>query len=423
MSWVEKCWMVTSKISVIALLMITGIYFGKFVCPYIKKKKGAVAVSIVYITIMLVLYMIPPQIDNFSAYLIGVMAAFLAMDVERSNADVAGELLRAQVGLGGEESAEGFGRQGAVREDQRCHDLVADLGIRHRVDRGLGDAGMAQQDPLDRGGAQVLPVHAHPLGGPAGEVAETRAVDVGEIAAPVHAAAHPLRIRLRTPVVTRERPRTGGVDELTDRLGVQQPPVARELRGRAGSAGVRIEHGHARPRPAERARRRVRGALHDHPALGRAEAVHDPAPEAFREPRQVPFGALVAVGDAQRVVRVVRAFRCGEHERERFADVVGVGRAEPPHVRQEPGRREPPPQRERRPRGQRHRPPGEQRVRVEQRHRHVHHVAAGELEALRQHEPGLDELRMGAAHRLRLTTGPGGEHQRQQILRSGRDRI
>lgn len=39
MSLVEKCWMVTSKISVIALLMITGIYFGKFVCPYIKKKK------------------------------------------------------------------------------------------------------------------------------------------------------------------------------------------------------------------------------------------------------------------------------------------------------------------------------------------------------------------------------------------------
>lgn len=82
MSLVEKCWMVISKISVIALLMITGIYFGKFVCPYIKKKKGAVAVSIVYITIMLVLYMIPPQIDNFSAYLIGVIAAFLAMYAE-----------------------------------------------------------------------------------------------------------------------------------------------------------------------------------------------------------------------------------------------------------------------------------------------------------------------------------------------------
>ena len=52
--------------------------FWKICLSLYKKKKGAVAVSIVYITIMLVLYMIPPQIDNFSAYLIGVIAAFLA---------------------------------------------------------------------------------------------------------------------------------------------------------------------------------------------------------------------------------------------------------------------------------------------------------------------------------------------------------
>lgn len=56
--------------------------FWKICLSLYKKKKGAVAVSIVYITIMLVLYMIPPQIDNFSAYLIGVIAAFLAMYVE-----------------------------------------------------------------------------------------------------------------------------------------------------------------------------------------------------------------------------------------------------------------------------------------------------------------------------------------------------
>ena len=79
MSLVEKCWMLTSRISVIAILMITGIFFGKFVCPYMKKRKDAVAVSMVYITVMLVLYMIPQQIDNFFAYLIGVMAAFLVM--------------------------------------------------------------------------------------------------------------------------------------------------------------------------------------------------------------------------------------------------------------------------------------------------------------------------------------------------------
>ena len=56
--------------------------FWKICLSLYKKEKGAVAVSIVYITIMLVLYMIPPQIDNFSAYLIGVIAAFLAMYVE-----------------------------------------------------------------------------------------------------------------------------------------------------------------------------------------------------------------------------------------------------------------------------------------------------------------------------------------------------
>ena len=82
MSLVEKCWMVTAKMSVIAILIVTGVCFGKFVYPYIKKKKGAVAVSIVYIATMLVLYMIPQQIDNFFAYLIGVTAAFLVMYAE-----------------------------------------------------------------------------------------------------------------------------------------------------------------------------------------------------------------------------------------------------------------------------------------------------------------------------------------------------
>ena len=84
MSLVEKCWMVTAKMSVIAILMITGICFGKFVYPYIKKKKGAVAVSIVYIATMLVLYMIPQQIDDFFVYLIGVIAAFLVMYAEET---------------------------------------------------------------------------------------------------------------------------------------------------------------------------------------------------------------------------------------------------------------------------------------------------------------------------------------------------
>lgn len=82
MSLLEKCWMITSKFSVIALLIITGVCFGIFVSPYLKKKKEAVATGVSYIAIMLVLYGIPQRIDNFLAYLIGVVAAFLVMYVQ-----------------------------------------------------------------------------------------------------------------------------------------------------------------------------------------------------------------------------------------------------------------------------------------------------------------------------------------------------
>ena len=82
MSFVERCWMITSKFSVIAILILTGICFGVFVYPYMKKKREAALVSIVYIGIMSVLYLIPQRIGNFSAYLMGVVAAFLVMYVQ-----------------------------------------------------------------------------------------------------------------------------------------------------------------------------------------------------------------------------------------------------------------------------------------------------------------------------------------------------
>ena len=82
MSLVERCWMITSKFSVIAILIFTGICFGVFVYPYMKKKREAALVSIVYIGIMSVLYLIPQQIGNFSAYMLGVVAAFLVMYVQ-----------------------------------------------------------------------------------------------------------------------------------------------------------------------------------------------------------------------------------------------------------------------------------------------------------------------------------------------------
>ena len=59
-----------------------GICFGVFVYPYMKKKREAALVSIVYIGIMSVLYLIPQLIGNFSAYMLGVVAAFLVMYVQ-----------------------------------------------------------------------------------------------------------------------------------------------------------------------------------------------------------------------------------------------------------------------------------------------------------------------------------------------------
>ena len=49
--------------------------------PYKKEKRGCGSQYCLYYDYAC-FYMIPPQIDNFSAYLIGVIAAFLAMYVE-----------------------------------------------------------------------------------------------------------------------------------------------------------------------------------------------------------------------------------------------------------------------------------------------------------------------------------------------------
>lgn len=82
MSLVERCWMITSKFSVIAILIITGICFGVFVYPYMKKKREASLVSIVYIGIMSVLYLIPQRVWQFFCIYAGVVGAFLVMYVQ-----------------------------------------------------------------------------------------------------------------------------------------------------------------------------------------------------------------------------------------------------------------------------------------------------------------------------------------------------
>lgn len=82
MSSIELAWEITSYVFVIANMMITSICLYYFVRPYLQSKKAAVCVGIVYFTVILVLYLIPLRIDNFTAYGIGILAAFIIMYVE-----------------------------------------------------------------------------------------------------------------------------------------------------------------------------------------------------------------------------------------------------------------------------------------------------------------------------------------------------
>lgn len=88
MSILEFVWGIISKVSMVATLVITGICFSCFVRPYLLSKKGAVYVGAAYFAAMLVLYIFPLQLDNFTAYTIGILAAFLVMYAkERSNVE------------------------------------------------------------------------------------------------------------------------------------------------------------------------------------------------------------------------------------------------------------------------------------------------------------------------------------------------
>ena len=89
-------------------------------------------------------------------------------------------------------------------EHQRRHHPVADGRIGDRVHRDLDDVGVAHQDALDRRGAEVLAVDAHPVAESAREIGVAVLVPVGEVAAVVHAAAHPLGFGLGIVVVARE---------------------------------------------------------------------------------------------------------------------------------------------------------------------------------------------------------------------------
>lgn len=76
----------TSHISMIAVTFITAVCFVSLVKPFLMKKKYAWTVGAVYFGMMNILYCIPVQMNNFTAYGLGVLTAFaFTCNIDRRN--------------------------------------------------------------------------------------------------------------------------------------------------------------------------------------------------------------------------------------------------------------------------------------------------------------------------------------------------
>ena len=75
-----------SAVHAIVAMYGTGYILYRFAKPFMENKKGAVRIGITYFAIMLLLYLVPVEINTFAAYSLGVLSAFLAMcRIDRRN--------------------------------------------------------------------------------------------------------------------------------------------------------------------------------------------------------------------------------------------------------------------------------------------------------------------------------------------------
>ena len=159
---------------------------------------------------------------------------------------------------------------GAVRQQQRRHHLIPDIGGRYPVHGDLDHVGVTQQHPLDRRRAEVLAVDAHPVAQPPREVRVAVLVAVSEVAAVVDAAAPSVRRRPRDRCSSPRTVRALGVHDLT-----RDP-------GRARLAGFHVDDLGPLGQRTQRARRGIRCPADRHSALGGTESVDDDGAEPAR---------------------------------------------------------------------------------------------------------------------------------------------
>lgn len=75
----EGYYLVASKIYIFAIIIVNGYVLYRFIIPFINNRKAALFIWAVYSGTMLLLYWMPFYIDNFTAYSIGIIAAFIVM--------------------------------------------------------------------------------------------------------------------------------------------------------------------------------------------------------------------------------------------------------------------------------------------------------------------------------------------------------
>ncbi len=292
----------------------------------------------------------------------------------------------------------------AGNQHQRGHHLIADRGIGDRIHGGLDNTGVAQQDSLDRGGSQVLAVDPHPVSEPAGEIDVVVLVAIPQVAGVVDAAGHAFGLGVGGVVITAEPAAPRGIDDLAHHTW-----RTRFTRLDVGDRDLVGER-------AERSVGGVGGAGDGHTAFGGTESVDHDDTEPLGEPWQIPWCALVAVQDPQRIVGVVGLLRCGQDVGQRLADVVRVRRAVAADIGEESRCGELAPQANRRSRGQADGPARHDGVRVEQRHRQVDGVGGAQAEPVGEHPPRERHLVVGHPDGLGVTARARREDQHEQVV-------
>ena len=82
----ERMWDMASTISAIAGLLVSAIIVARFYISYVVKKQSAFLTGIVFFAVMTTLYLIPFPMSGAVAYIVGIIAVFVAsMICDRRN--------------------------------------------------------------------------------------------------------------------------------------------------------------------------------------------------------------------------------------------------------------------------------------------------------------------------------------------------